>query len=362
MRKFSCTCSNTLSFENTLCLQCSTEVGFDPLSGQMKTLNASANFRRCENGYSYGTCNWLIPNSSGDAFCIACNLNQMIPDLTIPDNIILWGKLELAKKRALYSLLHLHLPFHLKCDGQPHGLAFRFLDTVPGIPAITSHEDGVITMNIEEADDVIRERNRQQFHEPYRTLLGHFRHELGHYYWSQWFEYGADDDEPRAAFRSLFGDELADYQEAMSLYYQQGASPDWPQSFVTAYASMHPWEDWAETWAHYLHMMDAVDTARSFHIDIEGHVPVAFYQPSSCVLPQPFDEEDPQEFLEIVNEWIRISPPLNEMASSLGQNMLYPFALSETTIRKMFFIHCMIQRIQSNSGAQAENQPVLIRS
>jgi len=52
-------------------------------------------------------------------------------------------------------------------------------------PVLTSHCNGLITLNIAEADDAERERRRVKFHEPYRTLLGHLRHEVAHYYWDR---------------------------------------------------------------------------------------------------------------------------------------------------------------------------------
>src|SRR5437868_9942335 len=125
---------------------------------------------------------------------------------------------------------------------------------------MTGHKDGIVTMKVEEADDVTRVRVRTQMREPYRTLLGHFRHETGHYYWDRLIA-NSDWLEP---FRGLFGDERASYAEALDRHYQQGAPLDWQPQYVSAYATMHPWEDWAETWAHYLHMMDAVDTALGF--------------------------------------------------------------------------------------------------
>ncbi len=101
---------------------------------------------------------------------------------------------------------------------------------------------------------------RVQMHEPYRTLLGHFRHEVGHYYWDRLIA----ETRWQEGYRNLFGDERASYADALDHHYKNGAPDNWQESSVSAYATMHPWEDWAETWAHYLHMMDAVDTALGF--------------------------------------------------------------------------------------------------
>ena len=343
MQAFFCQCSNILSFENSHCLQCHAEVGFDPLSGRMETVGSQ--FRRCANGATYGACNWLLPTGAAEQLCPACQLNETIPDLLVPGNDALWAKMEAAKKRAVYSLLQFGLPIERKSDQRPHGLSFRFLVSEAGAPVVTGHEFGVITLNLEEADDAAREKNRSQLHEPYRTLLGHFRHELGHYYWDQWFEHDSKRDEVLPAFRAVFGDERADYDQALNQHYQSGAPRDWQNSFVTDYATTHPWEDWAETWAHYLHMTDGVETARSFGVAVTAAArPGSEYQAVSCALPAPFDKVDPAPFLGVLNEWMRISLPLNEMSSSLGQGRLYPFVLAPPVARKLHFVHCMMRR------------------
>ncbi len=343
MQKFTCQCSNVLTFENSQCLQCGAEVGYDPLSDRMEQVGAK--FKRCANGTTYGTCNWLLPAASTDELCLACQLNQTIPDMLVPGNNVLWGKMEVAKKRAIYSLLQFGLPVQRRSESCPHGLAFRFLMPVNGAPVITGHEHGVITLNLEEADDAVREQNRTRLHEPYRTLLGHFRHELGHYYWDQWFEHDSKHEEVLPAFRAVFGDERLDYGQALQNHYNQGAPADWQNSFITAYATMHPWEDWAETWAHYLHMTDAVETARSFHMETEAVVKAAdTYGPDICTLPPPFDKVDPGLFLDVLNQWTHVSISLNEMSSSLGQGMLYPFVMSTPAVRKLHFVHCMVCR------------------
>lgn len=342
MQKFTCHCSNVLSFENSHCLNCHAEVGYDPLSDRMSEVGPR--FRRCGNAV-YGACNWLIPSSSKDQLCLACQLNETIPDLTVPGNDVLWAKMEVAKKRAVYSLLQFGLPVKRKSEACPNGLSFRFLVSVNGAPVITGHENGVITLNLEEADDGVREQNRTRLHEPYRTLLGHFRHELGHYYWDQWFEHDPKRDEVLPAVRAVFGDERADYNQALQRHYQNGAPANWQDSFITSYATMHPWEDWAETWAHYLHMTDAVETAHAFSVDTQSAAkPEHVYDAQSCPLPPPFDKVDATLFLDVLNEWVRLSLPLNEMANSLGQGMLYPFVLSPSAVRKLHLVHCMMFR------------------
>ena len=62
------------------------------------------------------------------------------------------------------------------------------------------------------------------------------------------------------------------YAAALQAHYAKGGDVGpWAERHVSAYASAHPWEDWAETWAHYLHMMDAVDTALGFGMSADAY-------------------------------------------------------------------------------------------
>jgi hypothetical protein len=198
---------------------------------------------------------------------------------------------------------------------------------------VTGHAEGVITLDVEEADDAHRERLRAALREPYRTLLGHLRHEIGHYYWwrlvgqTRWL----------APFRTVFGDERQPYDAALEAHYQSGPPADWQDRHVSAYASAHPWEDWAETWAHYLHMVDTLDTASSFGFDARGaglryesFTPDALYRPSLA---------GATEFLGFVNSWIELTGVLNELSRSMGQPDLYPFVLSSAAVAKLQFVH-----------------------
>ncbi len=246
--------------------------------------------------------------------------------------------LEDAKRQVISALAGLGLPLASRVSEDPErGLAFDFLQSPEGgLRVLTGHRDGLITLNIEEADDVHRERMRTSLHEPYRTLVGHFRHEVGHYYWdrlvadSPWLE----------SFRALFGDERADYAAALRMNYQHGPPPQWPLRYVSAYASTHPWEDWAETWAHYLHMVDALGTALSFGIG-----PDAIAMPFDCFLPEAlYDPGRPgaEQFLGLVNSWLKLTSVLNELCRSMGQPDFYPFALPGAAVRKLHFVHLVI--------------------
>jgi hypothetical protein len=280
-----------------------------------------------------------LPANHHDGLCIACSLNRTIPDLSIPENHERWRKVETAKRRLVAQLLSLGLQVIPKTVDEGAGLAFDFIGIdLEGKPPTTGHANGLITLDIKEADDAHREQVRVQMHEPYRTLLGHFRHETGHYYWdrlianSAWLE----------PFRGLFGDERASYAEALEQHYQQGAPLDWQQHYVSAYATMHPWEDWAETWAHYLHMMDAVDTALCFGMSAqEMEFDYQPFPPSTL-----FDPQHPggPAFLSFVNAWIELAGMLNELSRSMGQPDFYPFVLPPAVIARLHFIHLVIQQ------------------
>jgi hypothetical protein len=218
------------------------------------------------------------------------------------------------------------------------GLVFDFLRPLDGQPVRTGHASGVITLNADEADDSIRERIRASLREPYRTLLGHFRHEVGHYYWDRLVACTDDDTDWLPAFRQCFGDERADYAAALERHYRLGPAPDWADWHVSAYASSHPWEDWAETWAHYLHMVDALDTGLSFGLDADD-VEVEVVPFDDTVLMQP----DP-EFLRLVNAWVELTALLNELSRSMGQPDFYPFVLSQAVVRKLHLVHRVVTR------------------
>lgn len=354
-RVYRCQCGRPVFFRNSVCLACKTPLGYEPNLGRICPLTAGPEadtwtligdqdaakriYRYCANITSPSTCNWLTeayPDEKEPALCSSCRLNRTIPDLSDPANGENWRRIELAKRRLISALVLLRLPLKSKMDDPEGGLAFDFLKTLPGGPPVmTGHAGGVITLNIEEADDSTRESIREQMHEPYRTLLGHLRHEIGHYYWDRLIA-GTEWVEP---FRGIFGDERQDYADALQRHYQQGPPADWPQSHVSAYASSHPWEDWAETWAHYLHMVDTLDTAASFGLDIESvEMPFEGFKPE--VLVQPDDK-----FLFFVNSWGRFTAILNELARSMGLPDFYPFVLSKSSVAKLHFIHTVLGQV-----------------
>src|SRR3984885_10236009 len=352
-----CRCGRPVFFRNSVFLVIRTPLGFEPHLRQVFPIVPGPDpdtwelpiegapprkYRRCTNLESPSACNWLIEERETEGnprrFCISCRLDRTIPDLSVAENGMLWGRLESAKRRLVSSLLALNLPVKSRVDQDAErGLAFDFLSSPPEGPRVlTGHDDGIITINIEEADDSVRERVRQQLREPYRTILGHLRHEVGHYYWDRLIAGSSWLDD----FRKLFGDEEQDYAAALQRNYQEGPKPGWNQFHVSAYASTHPWEDWAETWAHYLHMVDTLDTAIGFGLNI-GKLELEIEPFAREALFRPNDP-GAKRFLSFLNSWIALTAVLNELSRAMGQPDLYPFALPRPAVAKLHFIHLVV--------------------
>jgi hypothetical protein len=212
---------------------------------------------------------------------------------------------------------------------------------------MTGHASGLITINIEETDDDYRERNRGALHEPYRTVLGHMRHEIGHHYWDL-IVWGGPWLEP---FRALFGDERADYGQALQRHYSEGPPADWKEHFISNYAASHPWEDWAETFAHYLHMIDSLGTAFGFGLDaanLESAI-----QPFERDALYAREDAGADHFLSLLNSWIELTMVLNELARSMGQLDFYPFVMSRPVVAKLQFVHLVVQDARSRERSRA---------
>jgi hypothetical protein len=214
-------------------------------------------------------------------------------------------------------------------------LVFDFLAEDPGTPKVlTGHENGLITLNINEADDAQREKIRKQMGEPYRTLLGHFRHEVGHYFWDVLVRDGGH----LAECREVFGDETADYNDALKVHYAEGPMANWQEHFISAYATSHPWEDFAETWAHYLHIVDTLETAHAFGMRIRPRV----VKSPELQAVMDFDPYQARDFDTIIEAWLPLTFAMNSLSRSMGQADLYPFILSSDAIRKLGFIHKLV--------------------
>lgn len=243
--------------------------------------------------------------------------------------------MELAKHRLFYTLLQLNLPLPHRSDEPKRGLAFDFLtDPAGDDKVLTGHDDGIITLALKEADDGEREKRRTSMHEPYRTLLGHFRHETGHYYWDRLIDEGNRQNQCRA----LFGDDRQDYDLALKRHYQEGAPIDWQQQYVSSYATSHPWEDFAETWAHYLHIIDCLETAKAHGLKVNPGISVASELRSDAFI----NSYQGSSFEQFITEWLPLTYAMNSMNRSMGLNDIYPFVLSPTVIKKLSFIHNLV--------------------
>ncbi|SON56908.1 hypothetical protein HDIA_3367 [Hartmannibacter diazotrophicus] len=357
MKIFECqSCGNAVHFDNTACLQCGHWLGYIPgLAGMSAVEEDNGVWRALIDGGSYffcdnakrDACNWLLPARHGPGLCAACRHNQTVPDLTQPENQTRWVKLERAKRHLFYSLTRWQLPMPSRTEDPNEGLAFDFMADVTKPdgtvePVMTGHQDGLITINIAEADDVEREGRRTAMAEPYRTLLGHFRHEVGHFYWNLLVRDGGRLD----GFRHIFGDERADYGEALEQHYEQGPRADWPLHHISSYASAHPWEDFAETFAHYVHMVDGLETARSYGIAIRAHVDVGDGL-ESPMAANPYHTERVDDLIE---PWVPLTVAMNSLSRSMGQPDLYPFILSEPVKEKLGFVHDLIRSARDPSA------------
>jgi hypothetical protein len=348
MKLFECQgCRQPLYFEYTRCESCGRQLGYLPARDTVTALQAkdgnlqalaepAGNYRYCAN-VEHNVCNWLLPLDHPEQFCAACRHNRTIPDLSQPHNLNRWRKIEIAKHRLFYTLLKLRLPLTTKAE-DPEGLAFDFIADreVDGhhTAVMTGHASGLITINLAEADDPERERQRFEMGESYRTLLGHFRHEVAHYYWARLVARSPSLQE----FRNIFGDEQKDYATAMDKHYAEGPPPDWPEHFVTAYASVHPWEDFAETWAHYFHMVDTLETAGEFGISVWPKIA------KGRQLAEKIDFDPHHAPLErIIDAWLPLTFAVNSINRSMGLPDLYPFKPAPPVIVKLAFVHRLIE-------------------
>ncbi len=349
MRLFKCAfCGQLLYFENTRCERCGHALGYDPNTSCMRALSqdgsvwndaagaqSSGTWRFCANA-GQDACNWLVPADGGQIYCAACRHNHVIPDLSNAQNLVRWRALEAAKHRLIYTLMRLGLPLADRTEDPVHGLAFDFLAETREQPKIlTGHDDGLITIALKEGDDGERERMRERMGEVYRTPLGHFRHEVGHHYWDLLVRDGPF----LSRYRELFGDETIDYAQALKLHYSRPPMIGWQEHYVSAYATAHPWEDFAETWAHYLHIVDTLEMAASFGVSI--HPKLA--RDPGMDTDIDFDPYREAELSVIMDAWLPLAFAVNSLNRSMGQPDLYPFILSSRVVEKLGFVHEVVR-------------------
>ena len=353
MQLFKCShCEQVLYFENTVCLRCGKTLGFLPETLTLEALDAAGDawvvparpgtrHRFCANA-THSACNWLLPADEANRYCRACRHNRTIPNLDDPLRLAAWQKIEVAKRRLFYTLLRLRLPTPAPDSHDPQPLSFDFLADVPNRPRVmTGHDNGHITIALNEADDAAREATRLAMGEFYRTLLGHFRHEIGHYYWDRLVRDAGDAELARC--RALFGDDTERYGDALQRYYAHGAPSDWQVAHVSPYATMHAWEDWAETWAHYLHMVDTLEMASAFGIRIAPDVA----DDPSMETDISFDPHRVADIRRLVDAWLPLTWAINSLNRTMGQADAYPFVIGPPVVEKMAYIHGLVRRART---------------
>ena len=327
MKRFTCpTCGSEVHFRNQSCITCGTRLGYDANAMTMRA--AGDDVVLCANAAGAG-CNWLAVDRQPGSFCLACLHNHIVPDASMQGNVTRWQEVELAKRKLIYGLIRWNLPRPTRAQDPHMGLAFDFLADQQGpngvTPVMTGHRSGLITINIAESDDDVRVARRTAMDEPYRTLIGHMRHEVGHYYWAMLVDGSPLIDR----YRSLFGDERADYDAALHRHYDQGAPAGWRQTHISAYATSHPWEDFAETWAHWMHIADGIETAAAYAMSLDGRQ----------VTEDAYATRDVQPVIEA---WVPVTVALNNMNRAMGQPDLYPFVLNKPVMAKLQFINDLI--------------------
>ena len=375
MKLFTCSsCKHVAFFENSQCVRCghilaylsdrgvlsameqdtaptdvNTVVANPPARFVALDLSAQGvRYRLCQNYTTHAVCNWAIPEHDPHDYCLACRLNEATPDLSDPSALASWQRLEIAKRRLVFTLIELGLPLETKQDQPETGLAFSFkMDGAGGERVLTGHCDGLVTINMQEANSTTREQTRVELGERYRTLLGHFRHESGHYYWDRLVRNSGWTDE----FRALFGNEEQDYAEAVQRHY---ATPrrNWPDEFVSSYATMHPWEDWAETWAHYLHLLDTLETAQSYGLALRPTALGGAVSETVSARRVRFHDFD-----DLIAAWLPLTVALNSLNRSMGLPDVYPFVLAERVIAKIRFIHRVVEAAINTPGDNLKTGP-----
>lgn len=351
MRLFACdSCGQTLHFDNRSCVNCGHRLGFVPEhlalhaleedgDGLLRLVNEpqAAPRRFCANA-ALDICNWTVPAQGQEPFCLACRHNRLVPNTDTEDGVARWRRIGQAQRHLFYSLLKLNLPHPTRAEDPQGGLVFDFLeDQVDGngntIAAMTLHDEGLIAIRAAEADEAVLVSAKSSMGEPYRTMLGHFRHETGHFIWNKLVrDAGRLED-----FRAVFGDERADYAAALQANYENGPPPGWRDAYISAYAATHPWEDFAECFAHYLHIADTLETARAFGIAIDprGHEEIA--------VEVDFNPYRARTAQQLVDAWVPLTVALNSIQRSMGESDIYPFVLTPAVVAKLDYIHALVQ-------------------
>lgn len=360
MKNFSCGCGATVYFESNHCVACKSELGWCLSCNTLRSIAADANdqyhcgeptcgkpLSKCHNYATEQVCNRCVETEAigeGQILCNYCKYNETIPDLSIKGNREKWHRIELAKRRLLYTLDLLGLPYGTAAENFPVPLSFDFKGDATQKRTLwfnmnkveqvyTGHASGKVTINIREADNVERERARMSFGEAHRTIIGHFRHEMGHYFWDVLVK-----NQCEAECVAVFGDHFdPDYGTALEIYYQNGAKENWKKNYISGYATMHPWEDFAESFATYLDMISVLDIA--FHADELYAV-----------------EPTQASFADISKHYSKLGLLLNEMNRAMGLLDLVPEVHTAGILKKVEFIHDLLSNAASYPRQAADSQ------
>ena len=348
MRAFACPqCHVFVAFESDSCANCHTPLGFHlPSKSMLPLVDGVANVEgqrwiRCTQSVTLD-CNWLAPEEQTDFGRGRCLAGSLIRREPAADDTLAREKLvptSAALRRLVYQLDDIGLPIEpfWRHDG---GLAFDLLSSyTSGEKVIIGHANGVITIDLVESLDDYRESLRIRLGEPYRTMLGHFRHEVGHYYQNILVETGSGAAGYLTECRALFGDETVSYSDAIARHYEFGAPADWQDDFISEYATMHPWEDFAECFAHYLHITDTIDTCREAGMVLHANR-VRFSAPHDVV---PLDSYADVPVERLLSDWRYVSLLLNRANTAMGKSPLYPFEISPAVVAKLGFVHRVIR-------------------
>lgn len=332
MRAFACpSCRSLVFFENTRCVTCQSSLAYDRAAGEIVVVTDEN--ARCRNQMVAG-CNWLAGEEL-NGYCGSCWLTRTRPSGDDAGSQDSYLRTEAAKRRLVYQLDHLGLPVTPRADDPEHGLAFDLLSSRDQ-KVITGHNSGVITLDLAEGEDPHREALRVQLAEPYRTLLGHLRHEIGHWYWDVLVDGTGFLD----GFRDLFGDDRVNYGQALKEHYSTPVDDAWVRTHVSNYAASHPWEDWAETFAHYLHIRDTMDTANAWGVRVDGPDLDLNLAWNARLDVEPDDQME--SFDELAQTWIAFAMATNALNRSMGKDDLYPFRLPPAVLEKMRFVHVVV--------------------
>jgi hypothetical protein len=350
VRAFACGhCRSLVFFENSVCITCQSALGFHRASAELVVLNAGTaglrytdadgrEFQPCANR-KLAVCNWLAEVNAENGLCSCCQLTRTRPSDGDAKALEAFARTEAAKRRLLFQLDYLKLPTTTRDQDPVHGLAFDLLSS-RRTTITTGHDNGIITIDLAEGDDVHRETLRVRLDEPYRTLLGHLRHEIGHWYWDML----VSGTPFYAPYRELFGDEQLDYSAALEAHYDKPADDRWRSSYVSQYASAHPWEDWAETFAHYLHIRDTLQTTAAWGVTVAGpdlDLSVAW---DARLTANPSENLD--EFGDLIRSWLPLTFALNAENRSMGKDDLYPFVLAPAVVEKLRFVHVVVSALR----------------